>query len=193
MVSMTSTCTCVCFRRVQQLEFPLWSGSWDGVCAPGVAVWRYGGLQQRQRRGRLRDGHPHLCKRPGLLSGRQHVPAGRLVLWRRRRLLRPKRRIRLPNSGPVRHGAENIRVRSCGKSLGTMQRRRWWIGLLARWLCLLNWIVYGERGLRRSFRSRTQWNLGIRDTQGLWKTVLNYDMLFVSRSISMHWIGIGTE
>ncbi len=38
-----------------------------------------------------------------------------------------------------------------------------------------------------------QCNLGIRDTQGTAKTVLNSEVVLFLRSISMYWIGIGTE
>ena len=39
---------------------------------------------------------------------------------------------------------------------------------------------------------QVQWNLGIRDTEGLWKTVQNSEVVLFLRSISMYWIGLGT-
>ncbi len=38
-----------------------------------------------------------------------------------------------------------------------------------------------------------QWNLGIRDTHGTVKTVLNSEVVLFLRSISVNWIGLGTE
>ncbi len=38
-----------------------------------------------------------------------------------------------------------------------------------------------------------QWNLGLGTPKGLSKTALNSDVVLFLRSISMYWIGIGTE